>query len=113
MNFINSFLLWSAAGAALPVLIHLLNREKPKKVNIPTVAFIIKAVQKSSGARKLNNFLLLLLRILILFFITLIIARPQIEKFLSSKSSGPVQTILIIDNSYYTGHKNNTSIVID
>lgn len=113
MNFINSFLLWSAAGAALPVLIHLLNREKPKKVNIPTVAFIIKAVQKSSGARKLNNFLLLLLRILILFFITLIIARPQIEKFLSSKSSGPVQAILIIDNSYYTGHKNNTSIVID
>ena len=113
MNFINSFLLWTAAGAALPVLIHMLNREKPKKVTIPTVEFIIKAVQKSSGSRKLNNFLLLLMRMLILFCISLIIARPQIEQFLTSNSEGPVQAVLIIDNSYYTAHKNNTSTVID
>ncbi|MCM8528358.1 MAG: BatA and WFA domain-containing protein [Lentisphaeraceae bacterium] len=114
MNFINSFLLWTAAGAALPVLIHMLNREKPKKVDIPTVEFIIKAVQKSSGSRKLNNFLLLLMRMLILVCLSLIVARPQIEKFLSSGTAdNPVQAVIIIDNSYYSAHKNNSSTVID
>ena len=113
MNFINSFLLWSAAGAALPLLIHMLNREKPKKVNIPTVEFIIRAVQKSSGARKLNNFLLLFLRMMILICISLIIARPQIEQFLSNNSNAQIQAVIIIDNSYYTVHKNTNGTVID
>lgn len=113
MNFINSFLLWSAAGAALPVLIHMLNREKPKKVNIPTVEFIIKAVQKSSGARKLNKLLLLFLRMMILLCISLIIARPQIEKFLAEDTQDPIQAVIIVDNSYYTVHKNTRGSTID
>ena len=113
MNFINTFLLWSAAGAALPVLIHLLNREKPRKINIPTVEFIIKAVQKSSGSRKLNNFLLLFLRMMILLCISLIIARPQIEEYLISDNQESVQAVIIVDNSFYTVHKNADSSVID
>jgi hypothetical protein len=104
MNFLNSFLLWTAAGASLPFLIHMLNREKPKRIVIPTVKFIIKAVEKSSGSRKLNNFLLLLVRMLILIFISLIIARPQIAKFMSTESNDSFQAIIIIDNSFYTAH---------
>lgn len=113
MNFVNSFLLWSAAGAALPVLIHMLNREKPKKVYIPTVEFIIKAVQKSSGSRKLNNFLLLLMRMLILACISMIIARPQIEKFLTADSNKNLQVVIIVDNSYYTVHTSTNVQLID
>jgi hypothetical protein len=113
MNFINSFLLWTAAGASLPFLIHMLNREKPRRVVIPTVEFIIKAVEKSAGSRKLNNFLLLVVRMLILLCISMIIARPQIEKFLSMNNSGALQCVIIIDNSFYTAHTQSGSTQLE
>ncbi|NQZ58613.1 MAG: BatA domain-containing protein, partial [Lentisphaeraceae bacterium] len=113
MIFLNSILLWSALGAAIPVIIHLLNREKPKLVEIPTVAFIIKAMEKSTGSSKLNNLFLLIVRTLILILITLIIARPQITRYMQLAKSQDRQTVIIVDNSFYSGHSKGGDMMLD
>ena len=76
MEFSNSILLWTSIAAIIPVIIHLLNKEKPKPVSIPTVKFILKAVQKSAGKRKINSLLLLITRILILLILSLLKSKP-------------------------------------
>ena len=111
MTFLNAILLITGAGAALPLLIHLLNREKPKKIEIPTVKFIELAVQKSSGSRKVNHLLLLILRMLILLTMTLLIARPLIN--MSDEKNGPQSLVLVIDNSFYSAHRSNGGSVLN
>jgi len=50
---------------------------------------------------------------LILLCLTLLIARPQIEEFLSKDSSAPVHAVIIVDNSYYTVHKSSDGTSLD
>lgn len=104
MQFYNSILLWTSVAALIPILIHLLNREKPQVVNIPTVKFIIKAVEKSSASRKLNNMTLLLIRMALLLALTFFVVKPYFEKP-ESISSTITHSIIILDNSIYTSHK--------
>lgn len=102
MEFINSFMLWTALAAGIPIVLHLLNRQKPKTVVIPTVQFIVSAAKKSSGTVKINNLLLLLIRMLILIALSLFLARP----FMSVQGKKEVQSeknyIVVLDNSFYT-----------
>ena len=106
MEFSNSILLWTSIAGLLPVIIHLLNKEKPKPVSIPTVKFILKAVEKSAGKRKVNSLLLLAIRILILLTLSFLIAKPFFAEPKHQQNSD-IYTVLIIDNSFYTSHTNS------
>ena len=104
MEFTNTILLWTALGSLLPILLHLLNRQTPKKITIPTVQFIIKAAQKTSANRQLNNIFLLCLRIAILLLITFFIAGPFFSTP-QNENSEKSPVLFIIDNSFYSAHR--------
>ena len=101
MEFINSSALIWLAAIAIPILLHLFQKEKPKKTQIPTVQFIQLALKQNSTSRKLHSSLLLLLRILLLALCILLIAQPYFNEPQNENQQSSA-IVILIDDSYYT-----------
>lgn len=102
MVFLNPSILLGLLAAAIPILIHILNFRKLQKVEFSTLSFL-KELQKSKIKKiKLKQWLLLLLRTLIIIFIILAFARPTLENIsiAGSASTAKSSTLFILDNSF-------------
>ena len=79
MIFLNPTVLLGLLAAGIPILIHLLNLRKLKKIEFSTLAFL-KELQKTKIRKiKLKQWILLALRVLIIIFLVLSFARPTLE----------------------------------
>lgn len=68
MIFLNPSILFGLLAATIPILIHILNLRKLQKVEFSTLSFL-KELQKSKIRKiKIKQWLLLLLRTLIIIF---------------------------------------------
>ena len=76
-GFVNPLLLFGLLGIAVPILIHLLMRQRPRPRPWAAMIWLRNAVQVAQRRYRLTNFLLLLLRCLIALLIALAIARPS------------------------------------
>jgi uncharacterized membrane protein len=102
MTFLNPAVLFGLIATAIPVLIHLLNLRKLKKIDFSTLTFL-KELQKNKIRKiKLKQWLLLALRFLIIFFLVGAFARPAIKSVAISGTSSSAKTtaIFIIDNTF-------------
>ena len=102
MVFLNPSILLGLLAASIPILIHLLNFRKLQKVEFSTLAFL-KELQKSKIKKiKIKQWLLLLLRVLIIVFLVLAFARPTLENvnIAGSTSTAKSSSLFIIDNSF-------------
>jgi len=102
MVFLNPSILLGLLAASIPILIHLLNFRKLQKVEFSTLSFL-KELQKSKIKKiKIKQWLLLLLRILIIVFLVLAFARPTLESvsLVGGTSTAKSSTVFIIDNSF-------------
>ena len=75
-GIINSALLWALAAVALPLLIHFLTRRKLRVVKVSTVAFLKRLEKEKIRQLKLRQWLLLLLRMLIVALLVLPLPAP-------------------------------------
>ena len=101
MTFLNPFLLLGLAAAAIPLIIHLFNFRRPRKVDFSSLEFL-KELQKSTMQRvRIKQLLLLLLRTLAIACLVLAFARPTLTGMLSGTLGGQASSAvaLIIDNS--------------
>ncbi|RKU36310.1 hypothetical protein C6495_03940 [Candidatus Poribacteria bacterium] len=94
------FVAAGAIGAALPLIIHLLNRERARRLVFSTLRFIQMSHQTNVQRHKLKQMLLLLMRILIVLLLGFAFARPYFAE-------DPVA------NTQQTGGKRNVVIVLD
>ena len=77
MGFLaGAFAIAGAIGASIPLIIHLLNRERARRLIFSTVRFIQMSHQTNVQRHKLKRLLLLLMRILMLALLGLAFARP-------------------------------------
>ncbi|PIU83369.1 MAG: hypothetical protein COS68_04385 [Elusimicrobia bacterium CG06_land_8_20_14_3_00_38_11] len=97
MTFLNSVFLWGLTAVSIPLIIHLLSQKKPRIVYFSDLRFLELAASRSVKKFKIRQYLLLLIRCLLIIIITLIFARPVMHYILSSKNT---ETIFLIDNSY-------------
>ena len=99
-SLINPWLLIGLAGIALPVIAHLLNRRRFDVVEWGAMQFLNPS-RRTRRRLKLEELLLLLLRIALVTVIVLAVARPVIPSgFLSGfYSSGSRTVVLVIDGS--------------
>ena len=105
MDFVNAHLLAGLGAIAIPILLHLFLKEKPKKTDLPTIHFLQLALKKSSSARKMRTSLLLLLRILMVMLAVFLIARPYLNASTGEKVANSAIAI-ILDDSYYSSQNN-------
>jgi hypothetical protein len=82
--------------AALPVVFHLFFRLKRQTRPFPTLMFFHRLDPKLNARRRLREWLILLLRALLIFFLLLALARPV---WFGHGQEGDIAVVLLIDNS--------------
>lgn len=101
MSFLNPIFLFALAAVGLPLVIHLLNLRKPKRVQFSTLAFF-KELQKTTIRKiKIKRLLLLALRVLAIVCLAMVLARPFLPPTLSigASSNQPTVYAILVDNS--------------
>ena len=78
MGFVHGYLLAGLAMVALPVLFHLLMKQKPKRIKFPAIRFLLQKQNKNQRRMNIQHWLLLLLRMLVVVLICLALSRPRI-----------------------------------
>jgi hypothetical protein len=99
MTFINPIL--AAAGLAavsIPIIIHFLMRRRRKPVMWGAMRFLLEAYRQHRRRLKLEQFLLLAARCLLVALVALALGRPLIGAAMGLSGSGPVTVYLLIDN---------------
>jgi len=101
MTFLNPAFLFGLLAASIPVLIHLFNLRKLKKVEFSTLIFL-KELQKNKIRKvKVKQWLLLLIRTLIILFLVLGFARPTLKSTIFGNSSTAKTTaVFVIDDTF-------------
>ena len=77
MVFANPTYLWALLGLLVPLAIHLWSKKEAKTIKIGSVQLLDESNSRQSSSIQLNEWLLLLLRMLILALIVLLMAGPQ------------------------------------
>ncbi|HEY2955652.1 MAG TPA: BatA domain-containing protein [Candidatus Eisenbacteria bacterium] len=99
MSFLNPFFLFGLLAAAIPILIHLLTRRKPREVMFPSLEFLTEVNQNEIRRLRLKQWLLLALRTLAIVAIALAMARPALEGAVGRASRAATTVVAICDRS--------------
>ncbi len=78
LAFLNPLLLWALPLAAVPIVIHLLNRRRFKRVPWAAMEFLLNAMKRNRKRLRMEQWLVLLLRTLAVLLLALLVARPQL-----------------------------------
>ncbi|MDX5321532.1 MAG: BatA domain-containing protein, partial [Bacteroidota bacterium] len=78
MKFVNPQFLWAFGVLAIPIIIHLFNFRRFKKVIFPNLRFLKEVQLKNKNKRELRKYLVLASRLLALSFLVLAFAGPFI-----------------------------------
>ncbi|HEY0055376.1 MAG TPA: BatA domain-containing protein [Pedobacter sp.] len=114
MKFLFPGFLFALFSIAIPVIIHLFNFRKFKKVYFSNVAFLKEIQHQTSSSRNLKNLLLLFFRIMALVFLVLAFAQPYIpDKNSQNNSFKPQAVSIYIDNSYSMETLNKEGTLLD
>ncbi|MFA6032452.1 MAG: BatA domain-containing protein, partial [Myxococcota bacterium] len=101
LAFVHPGFLWFLLLAALPPIIHLLGRRRPRRVVYPPFRFVLKVERETRSRRRIHSILLLILRTLLILLIPLALARPQLARPASGQG-GYALDVVILDNSMST-----------
>jgi hypothetical protein len=77
MSFAHPLYLWTLLGLLVPIAIHLWSKKEAKTIKIGSVQLLSESTSKQSSSIQLNEFWLLLLRMLIVSLLSMILAKPQ------------------------------------
>src|SRR5947209_6759097 len=100
LTFLSPIILAGAALIAVPIVLHLVMRQVPKRLVFPAVRFLRLREQANRRQLRLRHLLLLLLRCAAIVFLAAALARPSIKTSgaLGSQEA-PVAAALIFDSS--------------
>lgn len=98
MSFLGAAFLLALPLTAAPLLLHLFDRRRNEVISWGAMQFLVDASAKKSSARRLKQWLLLLLRALVIAAMICALARPLLPTgYLGGSARG--ETIFVIDNS--------------
>ena len=100
MTFLNPFVLLGLAAAAIPILIHLLNKRKLRTIDFSTLSFLKELQRNTMRKIAIRQWLLLLLRTFMILFLVLAFSRPALKgSFGTIGSHAKTSVAIIIDNT--------------
>jgi hypothetical protein len=111
-GFLHPALLWGTALAAVPVLIHILNRRRHRRLAWGAMRFVLAAYKKTRRRVQLENWLLLFLRTAAVLLLALALARPFLGKSspLAPLTEKRRALVLVLDGSASTGYREFESV---
>ncbi len=98
--FLHPIYLFGLLAASLPILIHLLNRRRLKRIRFPAVRFVLLSQKRISRSYRLRHWLLLALRTLAVACLALLLANPVLQTGAGLfAGGGPGSLVVLLDNS--------------
>ncbi|MEM7165015.1 MAG: BatA domain-containing protein [Planctomycetota bacterium] len=112
LSFVNSALLGFTALAAIPLIIHLINRQRYQRVPWAAMEFLLAAMRKNRRRMQMENLLLLLLRILAVLLFVLGMARPLLDSAVPVGNTSSLSELYVVDRSYSMGYRDGSRSVL-
>jgi len=105
--FLSPALFAGLSALAIPILLHLRPRQRRQLVQFAAMRFLQPALRRTSRRLRLQNLLLLLLRLAIFTLFVLALTRPIMRQRAApgQKAEGPTDTLIVIDSSMSMGYK--------
>src|SRR5215470_8319470 len=100
MQFVFPGFLFALSALSIPIVIHLFNFRRFKKIYFTNVRFLQEIKQDTRSRSRLKHLLILLARILMILFLVLAFAQPFIPVNKSNVVSGTKHISIFIDNSF-------------
>ncbi len=91
-------LLW--ASLAIPVIIHLVYRQKAKRLPFSTLYFLRMVDQRVARRHRFKELLLLVARLLLLAALVGALERPMIRSSTFQGAGVPTTSVIVLDNTY-------------
>lgn len=113
MNFLYPGFLFALLAIAIPIVIHLFNFRKYKRVYFSNVAFLKEVKEQNSSRQNLKNLLILLCRILAIVFLVLAFARPYFTNGNQADLGVRKVVSIFVDNSYSMDAVNKEGSLLD
>lgn len=114
MNFIFPGFLFALLAVAIPIIIHLFNLRKFKRVYFSNVQFLKALQQQTSSSQRLKERLILAARLLAIIFLVLAFAKPYIPAKTQPSATFQNHVVSIyVDNSFSMGTVNKEGTLLD
>src|SRR5437016_14362523 len=111
MSFVFPIIFGGLIAAGVPIVLHLIMRQKPKILPFPAFRFLVQRSKTNLRKLRLRHLLLLILRVLLLAAICLALARPKlVTSALNLSSDRPVAAIFLFDTSYSMTYKTSEGL---
>jgi hypothetical protein len=96
MPFVQIGFLGALAALAIPIIIHLVFRQRPKRVELGTLRFLRIVLEQNARRRHVMRWLLLALRLACVALLAFLFARPYL---LALQPAGEKQTVVVLIDS--------------
>jgi len=106
MSFLTPFFLAGLAALAIPVLIHLIQRERKRVIAFPSLMFVRRIPYQSVRRRRIRHWLLLMLRAAAMALIVAAFARPFLRQGAAAAAVGGAarDIVILLDQSASMGY---------
>lgn len=112
MYFANPSALWALFGVLVPIVVHLVDLQRPKKVYFSNVAKLQSIHAASKSSRVWKEWLLMCIRSLVVALVALAFAQPRFSSATQSDNAAPA-VLIIVDNSLSMSAKSQGSSLLD
>jgi hypothetical protein len=96
--------LYALGAAAIPIVIHLLNRRRFREVTWAAMQFLLAAVRKNRRRIRIEQWLLLAIRTLVVLLVVMAMAKPFLETFGSVIAGRRTHRVIVLDGSLSMGY---------
>ncbi|MCY2929121.1 MAG: BatA domain-containing protein [Planctomycetota bacterium] len=113
LGFVTPWLLAGLAAAAIPFVIHLLASVRAKEVRFPTLRFLRMSMEKTARRRRIQHWLLLLLRAAALALLAMAAAEPFQNAVGGWQAGQRHAAVIVLDNSLSMSVKREEGTCLD
>lgn len=115
MGFLNAIFLFGLIAGAIPIIIHLLNRRRVRKLKFSSLEFLDEVTRRRMRKINLRRILILILRTLAVLLLVFVFARPTLRNtafFLPGKAAKNVVICLDVSYSMALNNEQGTAFTV-
>ncbi|HMN05066.1 MAG TPA: BatA domain-containing protein [Flavobacteriales bacterium] len=113
MAFLYPSFLWALTALAIPIIIHLFQLRRFKRIEFPNVRFLQEVTQQTRSRKKVRHWLVLLARLLALACLVLAFAQPYLKTNEGATQAGERAVSLYLDDSWSMDGQNSGGRLLD
>ncbi len=106
MSFLTPLFLLAGAAIAIPIFVHLIQRERKRVIQFPSLMFVQRIPYQSVRRRRIRHWALLVMRCAALLMIVAAFARPffRNETVAAAAAGGSRELVVLLDHSASMGY---------